>query len=276
MNLYLPKLAKINKITLENETGDLKTFDLTFLKDEDRENFQYKSGQFAEVSLFGIGESPFGIASSPTEKSILKFTVKKVGKVTTELHNLEEGEILGVRGPLGNSYPLDEMQNKNIVIIGGGFAFTALRSLTVYILHNREKFKDLTVIYGARTPGEIMYKEELKEWGKRKDINLIITVDKGNENWKGREGFVPTVTKEVKPDPKNAIVIVCGPSIMIKFTLPVLYELKFDTSQVYTSLEMRMKCGIGKCGRCNIGNKYVCTDGPVFSCRELEALPQEY
>lgn len=277
-NPYLPKLAKINKITVENESCDLKTFKLSFLKEEDRENFKYKPGQFVEVSLFGIGEAPFGIASAPCEKNILKFTVKKIGKLTNALHDIEEGEILGIRGPLGNYYPLDEMQNKNIVIIGGGFAFTTLRSLIIYILEeeNRKKFNDVMVIYGVRTPGELMYKEELKEWEKRKDINLIITVDKRDETWGGREGFVPSITRDVKPSPDNAIAIVCGPPIMIKFTLPVLYELKFLPQGVYTSLEMRMKCGIGKCGRCNIGNKFVCLDGPVFSCEELITLPQEY
>jgi NAD(P)H-flavin reductase len=274
-NIYLPKLARINKITVENEAGDLKTFEVSFLKEEDRDGFKYLPGQFVEVSLFGVGESPFGIASSPTEKGILKFTVKRVGKVTTALHEQEVGEILGIRGPLGNSYPLNEMENKNVVIIGGGFAFTTLRSLTIYILKNRDKFKDLTIIYGARTPGELMYKEELKEWEKY-DLNLVLTVDRADENWKRREGFVPTITKEVAPSPDNAIAVVCGPPIMIKFTLPVLYELKFSPKQVYTSLEMRMKCGIGKCGRCNIGTKYVCIDGPVFSCEELLQLPQEY
>lgn len=274
-NLYLPKLARINKITVENEAGDLKTFEVTFLNEEDRRNFQYTPGQFVEVSLFGVGEAPFGIASSPVEKDILKFTVKKVGKLTSELHEKEPGEIIGIRGPLGNSYPVEKMQNKNVVIIGGGFAFTTLRSLTVYILNNRDKFRNLTVIYGARTPGELMYKEELKEWEERKDIDLILTVDKGDKDWTKREGFVPTVTKEVAPSPENAVAVVCGPPVMIKFTLPVLYELKFSPSQIYTSLEMRMKCGIGKCGRCNIGEKFVCVDGPVFSCEELLNLPYE-
>lgn len=274
-NLYLPKLARINKITVENEAGDLKTFEVTFLNEEDRRNFQYTPGQFVEVSLFGVGEAPFGIASSPVEKDILKFTVKKVGKLTSELHEKEPGEIIGIRGPLGNSYPVEKMQNKNVVVIGGGFAFTTLRSLTVYILNNRDKFRNLTVIYGARTPGELMYKEELKEWEERKDIDLILTVDKGDKDWTKREGFVPTVTKEVAPSPENAVAVVCGPPVMIKFTLPVLYELKFSPSQIYTSLEMRMKCGIGKCGRCNIGEKFVCVDGPVFSCEELLNLPYE-
>lgn len=278
INPYLPRLTKVRKITVENEIGDLKTFEISFLNDKDFDDFKYIPGQFVEISSFGIGEAPFGVASSPTEKNIIRFSVKKVGKVTTHLHDLDEGEILGVRGPLGNGFPLDKMRGKDIVIVGGGFAFTTLRALIIYILNpeNRDKFKDLTVVYGAREPGELMYKEELKSWEERKDINLVLTVDKGDEGWKKRVGLVPNILKEVAPKSMNAISVVCGPPIMIKFTFPVLTELGFTPDTIITSLEMRMKCGIGKCGRCNIGSKFVCLDGPVFTLAQLEELPKEY
>jgi len=274
----MPYPVRIEQITIENEERDLKTFKVIFLDPEHGKAFKHIPGQFAELSVVGKGECPIGIASSPAEEGFLLFTVKKTGVVTGELHNLTEGRVIGVRGPLGKSYPIDWMKGKNVVIVGGGFAFTTLRALTKYIIDggNRDDFGEITVIYGARSPGELLYKEELKEWEKREDLRTIITVDKGDENWKGREGFVPTVLEEVAPSSKDALIAVCGPPIMIKFTLPVIEKLGFNPSDTILSLEMRMKCGIGKCGRCNIGSKYVCKDGPVFTLEELKALPAEY
>ena len=277
-NPYIPNLAVIRKITTENEVNDIKTFELVFKDPEAIKNFRYTCGQFAEISVFGAGECPIGIASSPMDKDSIQFTVKKVGVVTTALHNSEEGTVVGVRGPYGNGFPLERMEGRNVVIVGGGFAFTTLRSLTKFILHkaNRDKFKDLTVIYGARDPGELIYKYDLEAWGKRNDINLNVTIDRAVPGWTGLVGFVPAVLKEVAPSSDNAIAIVCGPPIMIKFTMPVINELGFSPEDVFLSLEMRMKCGIGKCGRCNIGNKFVCKDGPVFPYKELEMMPKEY
>jgi len=277
-NPYMPYPVRIEQITIENEERDLKTFKVIFLDPEHGKAFKHIPGQFAELSVVGKGECPIGIASSPAEEGFLLFTVKKTGVVTGELHNLTEGRVIGVRGPLGKSYPIDWMKGKNVVIVGGGFAFTTLRALTKYIIDggNRDDFGEITVIYGARSPGELLYKEELKEWEKREDLRTIITVDKGDENWKGREGFVPTVLEEVAPSSKDALIAVCGPPIMIKFTLPVIEKLGFNPSDTILSLEMRMKCGIGKCGRCNIGSKYVCKDGPVFTLEELDVLPNEY
>jgi sulfhydrogenase subunit gamma (sulfur reductase) len=180
--------------------------------------------------------------------------------------------------PLGNSWPIESLEKKNIVVVGGGFAFTTLRSLINYMLHkdNRSRFGEITVIYGARTPGLLLYKDELSAWEKRDDIKSVITVDKGDETWKGRQGFVPAVCKEVAPSPTNTVAVICGPPIMIKFTLPVFFDLGFSKENILTSLEMRMKCGIGKCGRCNVGYKYVCSDGPVFSLAQLEELPRDF
>jgi len=277
-NPYTPYPVQIDQITIENEARDLKTFKVVFLDPEHTKAFHHMPGQFAELSMFGKGESPIGIASSPTEEGFLLFTVKKTGVVTGELHNVTEGKVIGVRGPLGKSFPIDRMKGKNVVIVGGGFAFTTLRALTKYMIDdgNRDDFGEITVIYGARNPGELLYKEELKEWEARDDLKTYITVDKGDENWKGREGFVPTVLEEVAPSSKDALIAVCGPPIMIKFTLPVIKKLGFAASDTILSLEMRMKCGIGKCGRCNIGSKYVCKDGPVFTLEELDVLPNEY
>jgi NAD(P)H-flavin reductase len=278
-NPYRPILTAIRDIRIENEARDLKTFRLAFCDEADANGFRYQCGQFAELTVFGVGECPIGIASSPMDDGILEFTIKRYpdGLVTNALHNCSVGDRVGVRGPLGNSFPMDRMEGGNVVIVGGGFAFTTLRSTIRHILHeaNRAKFGDVAVVYGARSPGELLYKDELKEWEGRKDINTYITVDKGDGEWTGREGFVPTVLEEVAPSPEGAIVLVCGPPIMLKYTLPVLTKLGFQPGEIITSLEMRMKCGIGLCGRCNIGSKYVCRDGPVFTYEQLRALPAE-
>ena len=277
-NPYLPYPVSIQKITVENEARDLKTFELVFRDDADRDRFEFRCGQFAELSVLGAGESPIGIASSPMEREYVQFTIKKMGVVTSALHSLEEGAAIGLRGPYGNGFPMEALEGSNIVIVGGGFAFTTLRSLTGYILHpeNRERFGNVTVIYGARTPGELIYKYDLEAWAKRDDIQLCVTVDTEAEGWTGLVGYVPTILKEVSPDSDDAYALVCGPPIMIKFSIPVLTELGFPASRIINSLEMRMKCGFGKCGRCNIGNKYVCKDGPVFTYDELQRLPAEF
>ncbi len=282
-NPYIPMPMNVVKITTEVDTNDIKTFRLTFVSKEDEEKFKYLPGQFGELSIYGKGESPIGIASSPTDPGYVEFTVQRTGTfvggmVTTALHDLEEGALIGLRGPLGNAWPIDFLAGKNVVVVGGGFAFTTLRSLINYMIHgeNRKRFGDITVVYGARTPGLLLYKDEMAAWQKRKDLVMHVTVDRGDASWKGREGFVPTVCKEVAPSSKNAVTVICGPPIMIKFTLPVFFDLGFSRENILTSLEMRMKCGIGKCGRCNVGNKYVCKDGPVFSLAQLEQLPRDY
>ena len=278
-NPYLPYPVRIDNITVETEDRNLKTFKFVFLNADDEKRFTFRAGQFAELSVAGKGEIPIGIASSPTEQGYLLFTVNKVGLVTTHLHQMSPGDIMGLRGPLGNWYPWEVLEGRNVVIVGGGFAFTTLRSSVVYMLHpdNRSRFGDITVIYGARSPGMLLYKEELMAWERRDDIRMHITVDATKDpTWKYHVGFVPTVTKETAPSSENAYALVCGPPIMIKLTLPVLTELGFPPERIITSLEMRMKCGIGMCGRCNIGTEYVCKDGPVFTLAQLSKLPTEY
>ncbi len=279
-NPYIPFPVVIDAITVENEAQDIRTFRLKFRDPEQRRQFQFRIGQFAELSLFGVGEAPIGIASSPLDEEYLEFTVKRYphGVVSTALHQSEPGRQMGVRGPLGNGYPLERMRGKNLVIISGGFAVTTLRSTVRYLLHPdvRSTVERITVVYGARSPGELCYKDEFLAWQKRDDIDVYLTVDEGDATWQGREGFVPAVVEDVAPSAENAVCLICGPPVMLKFTIPVLRDLGFCADDTYLSFEMRMKCGIGKCGRCNIGDRYVCVHGPVFSLSEVEQLPQEY
>jgi len=280
-NPYFPYPVRIDSAVIETEDRNLKTFKLVFVNPEDEKKFAYRPGQFAELSVTGKGEIPIGIASSPTEPGFLMFTVNKVGVVSTALHNMQEGDIMGVRGPLGNWYPWEILeQGKNVVIIGGGFAFTTLRSSIVYMLDpkNREKFGDIHVIYGARSPGMLLYRDELMEWEKRDDIHMHITVDGTDDpDWKYNVGFVPTITEQKAPKADaDTYAIVCGPPVMIKFTQPVLDKLGYAHDHIIMSLENRMKCGIGMCGRCNIGMEYVCKDGPVFTLEQLNRTPREY
>ena len=279
-NPYLPYPVRIEEITIETEDKNIKTFKLVFLNHDDEKNFSYNAGQFAELSVAGKGEVPIGIASSPTEKGYLMFTVNKVGLVTSALHSMKPGDIIGIRGPLGNHYPWDILRGKNVLIIGGGFAFTTLRSSIIYMLDpaNRPEFKEIHVIYGARSPGMLLYKDELAEWEARDDINMHITVDSTNDpDWKYNVGFVPAVTEQkAPPGTENTYAIICGPPVMIKFTQPVLDKLNYQHDKIIMSLEMRMKCGIGMCGRCNIGKEFVCKDGPVFTLAKLNTMPKEY
>ncbi|MFP4452873.1 MAG: FAD/NAD(P)-binding protein [Desulfobacterales bacterium] len=279
-NPYIPYPVRIDEIKTETEDKSLKTFKFVFLNSEDEEKFAYRAGQFAELSIPGLGEIPIGIASSPTEKGFVKFTVFKTGKVTSYLHSMQQGDIMGIRGPLGNWYPWDMLEGKNIVIIGGGFAFTTLRSSIIYMLdpENRKKFKDIHVIYGARSPGMLLYKEELEDWAARDDLNMHITVDGTDDpDWPHHTGFVPTITEQEAPaGTDDTYAIVCGPPIMIKFTQPVLDKLGYTEDRIIMSLENRMKCGIGMCGRCNIGKEFVCKDGPVFTLSQLNQTPKEY
>ena len=279
-NPYYPYPVRIASTVIETEDRNLKTFKFEFLNPDDEKKFAYMPGQFGELSVTGKGEIPIGIASSPTEKGFLMFTVNKVGVVSSALHNMVEGYIMGVRGPLGNSYPWETLKGKNVVIIGGGFAFTTLRSSIVYMLDpkNRKDYGDINVIYGARSPGMLLYRNELAEWERRDDIHMHITVDRSDDpTWKYNVGFVPTITEQKAPKADaDTYAIICGPPIMIKFTQPVLEKLGYGHDHIIMSLENRMKCGIGMCGRCNIGKEFVCKDGPVFTLEQLNRTPREY
>ncbi len=274
-NVYLPHIAVIEKII--DETPGVVTLHFNFKDEKLREEFTFKPGQFGEYSVFGIGEATFCISSSPTRHDHLEFAVQRVGKVTTALHRLDVGAEMGFRGPYGNGFPLDSFTGKNLVFVAGGIGLAPLRSLIWNVIDDRDKYEKIDIVYGARSPADLCFKYDLDAWGNDSSINMVTTVDKGDASWTGREGFVPQVLEQAAPSARNAVAIVCGPPIMIRFTFPVLEKLGFTPEQMFTTLEKRMKCGIGKCGRCNIGNLYVCRDGPVFSFAQIKGfISSEY
>jgi len=275
-NIYQPHLMRIEKIT--DEAPDIITFKLVFQDEEEGRKFQFKTGQFGLYSVFGEGESTFCIASSPTQKGYIECTFRQVGRVTAALAAKEEGEMIGFRGPYGNTFPIHEWEGKNLLFITGGIALPPLRSVIWNILDLRDKYQDVTIVYGARSVAELVYKHELDEWAGRDDVNLITTVDPGGEtpDWKGEIGFVPTILEKAAPASRDTIALLCGPPIMIKLSIPILEKLGFLPDKIFTTLENRMKCGFGKCGRCNVGKFFVCKDGPVFTMDQLKDLPPEY
>ncbi len=272
-NIYQPYLMEIIKVV--PETGDTKTFHIQFQEASLRESFSFVAGQFAEYSVFGEGEATFCISSSPTRMSHLEFSVKRVGRVTHALHQLNEGDTIGFRGPYGNHFPLDKLKEKNLLFIGGGIGLAPLRSLIHNVVDTRADYREITILYGARSPQDLCFQYDLESWGGNPSLEMVTTVDVGDDNWKGKVGLVPMVLEEIKPSSKETMAITCGPPIMIRYTLKSLEKLGFTPSQVWTTLEMKMKCGLGKCGRCNIGPLYVCQDGPVFSLEEIQKFTSD-
>lgn len=271
-NVYLPKQAKIIQIK-EEVSGPraIKTFRTQFVHSN---GFTHRCGQCAMLSVFGKGESMISISSSPEEKDFLQFSILKMGRVTSALHEMEVGDTVGIRGPYGNGFPIEKWKGENLVFIGGGIGLAPVWSVLQTALARKEDYGDIALIYGARTSKDLVFKEELEELRKTTPVHLSVDVEE--PGWKEFVGFVPQNVTDKKPAPENTIAVTCGPPIMIKFVIRALEELGFQDKQIYTTVENKMKCGIGKCGRCNIGLHYVCTDGPVYSWAELKKLPQEY
>jgi len=270
-NIYLPHLATI--IEIEAQTPDTTMLRVTLDDPTLALSFTYRPGQFAELSIFGVGECPISIASTPTRKGFLEFCVRAVGQVTNALHELDVGSKIGVRGPYGNPFPLPELEGRNLLFIGGGIGLAPLRSLINYVLDNRAHYGEVELIYGARSPQDLAFKDELKLWGEQEGVTIYLTVDRGDERWRGPVGFVPSFLREIAPSPQEKVAFTCGPPIMIKLVMEALEEMGFPPDHIVTTLEMKMKCGVGKCGRCNIGSRYICRDGPVFTLEQLKALP---
>ncbi len=276
MNLYLPHLMTIEAV--QDETPDTRTLRLAFRDPGVGEAFSFRAGQFGEYSVFGAGECTFCIASPPTRRGYIECSFKAVGKVTRAMRDLEAGETVGFRGPYGNAFPIEEWTGRRVLFVAGGIGLAPVRCAIWNVLDLRDRFDEVTVVYGARSVPDLVYKRELSDWRERSDVRVVTTVDPGGQEpgWDGEVGFVPAVLERAAPRADNAVAVVCGPPVMIKYTLPVLARLGFAPDRIFTTLENRMKCGVGKCGRCNVGPVYVCKDGPVFTAAELAELPVEY
>ncbi len=269
----MPVVGVITDIRID--TPDIKTFRV--VTPDGKKAFDHMPGQCAMLSIPGVGEAMFSITSSPTNTEYMEFSIKKCGCVTEWLHQAEVGQQITIRGPYGKNFPVDtEFAGKNLLFIAGGVALAPLRSVINYVRHYKDRYGKIDIVYGARSKDDLLqYNEIIEEWCKDEGVNVYLTIDREQEGWDGHVGFVPNYVKELGFD-TDKTVILCGPPIMIKFTLAGLTELGFEKHQVYTTLELKMKCAIGKCGRCNVGSKYVCKDGPVFRLDELDALPDEY
>jgi NAD(P)H-flavin reductase len=272
-NPYVPMLATV--VEAIEETPTIKTLRVVLQNEEKMKNFRFRSGQVGQLSVLGVGESTFVINSPPTRMEYLQFSIMRAGENTAALHKINAGDTIGVRAPLGNSFPFEAMKGKDIVFIGGGIGMAPLRTLFLYMLDNRQDYGKISLLYGARSPRDMAFSYELPEWLGRKDIDCVLTVDNADEGWRHKVGLIPNVLLEMNPSPNNCVAITCGPPIMIRFTLAAFRDLGFQDQNIYTTLERRMKCGIGICGRCNIGDKYVCVDGPVFSYAELQGMVNE-
>ncbi len=269
----IPVIGVVTDIRID--TPDVKTFRV--VTPDRNKPFEHMPGQCAMLSIPGVGEAMFSITSSPTNTEYMEFSIKKCGCLTDWLHKMEVGQYVTVRGPYGNYFPVEtELKGKNLLFIAGGIGLAPLRSVINYCRANRDNYGTIDIIYGSRSKDDLVdYSEIINEWMTEAGVSVHLTIDREQEGWDGHVGFVPNYVKELNPD-INKTVLVCGPPIMIKFTLNALKELGFTEEQVYTTMELRMKCGVGKCGRCNIGSKYVCKDGPVFRYDKLGALPDEY
>ncbi len=275
-NIYKPDLMEVLEVT--QHTVDVKSVKIRFRDEEKQKNFSFRVGQFGLYSVFGYGESTFNICSSSNWKDHLEFCFRKTGRVTEAMWEIVPGDTIGFRGPYGNAYPMQDWEGKDLIFVGGGIAMPPIRCAIWYALENREKYGKISIVYGARSVGDLVFRNDLAKWAEFPNVDVLQTVDPGGETpeWTGKIGFVPTILKEATFNAKNAAALVVGPPVMIKFSLPVLAEAGMDNGSIYTSLENRMKCGVGKCGRCNCGPVYVCKEGPVFTLEQINALPDDY
>lgn len=264
-NIYQPIEAEI--LDIIQETPSIKTFTL-----KPKNDFSFRAGQFIELTVPGQGEAPFTPSSDASSTQRLDLTVMNAGRVTSRLHTMNKGQSLGIRGPYGKGYPLDEFKGRDILIVGGGVGLAPLRALLFSLFAGIDNYNKIVLCYGARTPADILYKDSLGQWAGKEKVSIITSVDAGGPGWQGNVGLVTAILKGLPIDVKTGVAIVCGPPIMMKFTTLKFLDLGFRPGDIYLSMEKNMSCGLGKCGHCRIGRYYVCKDGPVFTYEQLKDI----
>ena len=269
-SVYLPMMARLLKVEQMTEMEKLFTLELP-----EGRSLGNEPGQFIGVSLFGIGEAPISVSSSPSRSNgTLELCVRRVGDVTDAMHRMEPGEMIGVRGPFGHGFPTAKMKGKDVLFAAGGLGLAPLRSLINEVLDQRGSFDRVIILYGTKQPSEILFKDELLEWAERDDVEFHMTVDRGDEKWRGNVGVITTLFPKVTLNPRNTVAATCGPPLMYRFVLMELLGKGIPETQIYLSLERRMKCGVGKCGHCQINELYCCQDGPVFRYADIKGLEE--
>jgi len=269
VDLYYPQITKITQV--RSFTKLEKWFEIVL---PGNRNLNHQPGQFVQVSLFGFGEAPISITSAPNNRGTFELCIRKVGRLTEALHRLEPGDSVGIRGPFGQGFDLSKFKNKDILVIGGGIGIVPLRSLINSIIDDRKSYGRLIILYGAKNPGELLYQDELATWVQDPTIEYFVTVDQATPDWSGKVGVITTLIPPLELDLDNTVVAVVGPPVMYKFVLMALKTKRIPDEQIYLSLERRMKCGVGKCGHCQINHSYVCQDGPVYPYSDLKQLPE--
>lgn len=261
-NPYMPQMARITKIT--EQTYDTKLFQIQFVDPELQKRFTYTPGQFVELSIFGIGEAPISISSTPTRRGYIELGIRNAGNLTNYIHGMKAGDMVGIRGPYGNGFPMDILRKRDILVVAGGLGLVPLRSFINYVLDNRGEYGSTKILYGTRNPSEILFRDEIEKWKAAPDVEFLMTVDKGDETWKGNVGVVTTLFSKTNINP-DSWAIICGPPVMYRFVIRELLLRNVLKHRIYLSLERKMQCGIGKCSHCVIGYKYTCIHGPVFN-----------
>ena len=270
VDIYRPVPATVGEVKPMTPLEHFFSFRL-----DSGEEFGHMPGQFAEVSIPGIGEAPISISSSPTRKGSFEMVVRNVGNVSGALHRLSAGDKVYIRGPFGTTFPVDDaMKGQDLLFICGGIGLVPVRSAIQYVLDNRDDYGRVMILFGAKTPRERLFTDEFDEWRSAKNVTLLETVDHRDEGWSGPEGVITTLMPLVKVDETRTIAIICGPPIMYKFVITELLKCKVREDQIYLSLERHMKCGVGKCGHCQVNNIYVCQDGPVFKFSDINDIEE--
>lgn len=269
-SVYLPVQARIRDIHAMNETTKLFHVDLP-----DGISLNHRPGQFLQISILGVGEAPISISSSPSRSNgSFEICVRKAGDFTGVMHELQPGDTIGLRGPFGHGFPYERFRGKDMLFAPGGIGLPPLRSLINQVLDDRDNYGRVIILYGARNPAELLFKDELQEWEERDDVELLVTVDRGDESWKGNVGVITTLFPKIQVYAPNTVAFTCGPQVMYRFVIAELLTMGIREGNIYLDMERRMKCGVGKCGHCQINHEYTCKDGPCFSYAHLKTLEE--